>query len=352
MNIRELIESTNKVKNREQGKALSKKFGAIYAYDKRVSLMEGGRVINITMTIGGATEFVKKGDRKELVPYHNASIAINVGRDGRTEYTADELVSAIRRNHSEYRDTEKWVPQDVLNEAEKNPGSFFDNATIFKASKGGGYVVVKNEISEDAPIQVWCSCSDYYWTFQYYNMQAPVTDIDGKSLGSVNLYASSSYPKTYNYRSEAGKKSKAPLRNPGRHPGMCKHLMLLLAMLMKDNVVKEKDTTLGTVYELDYSKFLENNVKERVSDIEYQRMMKQYRDTRRDISYQRNLIHYASGNKTERKFQSESQDLKIFNESADGNSMFNPISQERKFKSKGTFNRNTGRHTFPKRKRK
>ena len=350
MNIKELIESTNKVKNREQSKALSKKFGSIYAYDKRISIQEGGRVITISMTIGGATEFVKKGDRRELVPFHNASIAINVGKDGRTEYTADELVSAIRQNHPEYRDTEKWISQDVLKEAEKNPGSFFDNATVFKASKGNGYVVVKNEISEDAPIQVWCSCSDYYWTFQYYNMQTPVVDIEGKSLGTVNLYASSSYPKTYNYRSEAGKKSKAPLRNPGRHPGMCKHLMLLLAMLMKDRVVKEKDSTLGKTYELDYSKFLENQFKEKVSDTEYQNIMKQYRDTRRDVSYQRTLIHYASGNKTARKFQNENQELKIINES--DTSKFNPITQERKYKSKGTFNRNTGRHNFSNRKRK
>ena len=174
-------------------------------------------------------------------------------------------------------------------------------------------------------------------------MQTPVLDIDGKSLGSLNLYASSSYPKTYNYRSEAGKKSKRPLRNPGRHPGMCKHLMLLLAMLMKDKVVKEKDSTLGKVYEMDYSKFLENQVKDRVSDAEYQHMMQQYKDSRKDVNYQRNLIHYASGNKTERKFQSESQELQIFNESADRMSIFNPLTQERKYKSKGTFNRHTGK---------
>ena len=347
MNIRELIESTNKVKNREQSKALSKKFGSIYAYDKRVSIQKGGRVVTISMTIGGATEFVKKGDRRELVPYHNASIAINVGREGRTDYTASELVAAIRRIHPQYKSEKDWVSGDILKKAEENPGAFFDDATIFKASTGGGYVVVKNEISEDAPVQVWCSCSDYYWTFQYYNIQTPVLDIDGKSLGSLNLYASSSYPQSYNYRSEAGKKSKRPLRNPGRHPGMCKHLMLLLAMLMKDNVVKEKDSTLGKVYEMDYSKFLENKIKDRVSDAEYQYMMQQYRDTRKDVSYQRNLIHYASGNKTERKFQSESQDLKIVNESTNGNT-FNPITQERKHKSKGNFNRNTGKFKWDK----
>lgn len=348
MNIKELIESTNKVKNREQSEALHKKFGSIYAFNKRVSIQKGSRVIVISMTIGGATEFVKKGDKRELVPYHNASIAINVGKEGRTDYTADELVAAIREGHSQFRNEKEWVSRDILKKAEENPGSFFKNATIFKASTGGGYVVVKNEISEDAPIQVWCSCSDYYWTFQYYNMQTPVLGIDGKSLGSLNLYASSSYPKSYSYRSEAGKKSRRPLRNPGRHPGMCKHLMLLLAMLMKDNVVKEKDSTLGKVYEMDYSKFFENKIKDRISDPEYQYIMKKYKDTRRDVSYQRNLIHYASGNKVERKFQSESQDLKIINELANGTSTFSPLTQERKYKSKGTFNRNTGKFKWDK----
>ena len=36
--------------------------------------------------------------------------------------------------------------------------------------------------------------------------------------GYVNLYGAKGYPKTYNYRSERGKNSKAPLRNPGRNP--------------------------------------------------------------------------------------------------------------------------------------
>lgn len=342
MNIRELIASTNAVKNRDQASAFKKKFGSIFAYDKRVAIEEYGRVVTISMLIGGVTEFVKMGGRRTPVPYHKVAIAINVGEKGRKSYTAEELVRTIRANLSKYRDEEEWKAGDILKEVMNRPGDFFEGATVFKASTGSGYVVVKNEISEDAPIQVWCSCSDYYWTFQYYNIQTPVKDINGKSLGSVNLYGSKDYPKSYNYRSEAGKKSKRPMRNPGRHPGMCKHLMLLLAMLMKDRVVKTKDTSLGKVYEVDYKKFLENNVKSRVSSGEYERMVTQYKEGQRAVNNQRNLIHYNSGNKTEKKFRPENQDLKIINESANG-TKFNPLTQERKYKSSGTFNSSTGR---------
>ena len=347
MNIKELIESTNKVKNREQDKALKKKFGDIYAYNKRVTIQNNSRVVTISMLIGGATEFIKRGDKRVPIPFHKVSIAINVGESGRVEYTSDELVEAIRDEYSELRDDKEYPDADILTKAENNP-SILTGWTVLKRTSGKGYVAIKNEISEDAPIQVWCSCSDYYWTFQYYNMQTPVEDAEGKSLGTLNLpvQSTAAYPKTYSYRSEKGKKSKRPLRNPGRHPGMCKHLMLLLAMLMKDKVVKEEGSSLGKTYEADFGKFLENKVKERLTPEDYKEKMRQYEAGHRTAVAQRNLIHYTSGNKTEREFQSESQELNIINES--DFAKFNPITQERTFKNKGTFNKNTGKFKWEK----
>ena len=74
--------------------------------------------------------------------------------------------------------------------------------------------------------------------------------------GYVNLYGAKGYPKIYNYRSERGKNSKVPLRNPGRNPGMCKHLMLLLAMLMKDKVVNDGKNGLTKFYNANYNQFI------------------------------------------------------------------------------------------------
>jgi hypothetical protein len=342
MNIRQLIESTNQVKNRDQASALKKKFGSIYAYDKRASIEENGRVVTISMLISGRTDFIKQGGKRTPVPYHKVSIAINIGEEGRKEYTPEELVSEIRLNYSKYANEKEYVDKDILKEVAEKPDKFFKGATVFKTLKGGKYMVVKNKISEDAPIQVWCSCSDYYWTFQYYNIQTPVKTKTGKLLGCLNLYATKDYPKVYNHRSEAGKKSKRPLRNPGRHPGMCKHLMLLLAMLMKDDVVKPGKSELGQEYELNYTKFFKNNIKERISDTEFERKLAKYKYGQSIKNDQRNLIHHNSGNKTEAKFRPEEQDLKIVHEST-GGSIFNPLTQERKFKNSGIFNRGTGK---------
>lgn len=345
MNIKELIESTNKVKNREQSQVFQKKFGSIYAYNKNVTLASGGNAIIVNMIIGGVTDMIKMGGRRQPVPFHKVSLALNVGKEGKVDYTPAKLVEAIRLRNSKYRDEEEWPNADVLKEALKNPSGFFEDATIFKTTNGDGYTVVTNNIPANSEVQVWCSCSDYYWTFQYYNMNT--RNKDGSSL---NLYGATYYPRVYNHRSDAGKKSKRPMRNPGRHPGMCKHLMLLLSMLMEDELIKDPKNGLTKYYRANYGEFLKDKERSQVSLRTFERKMKQYKEGNRIINDQRNSAHYMSGNKTEKKFRSESQDLKILNESSDGKSKFNPLTQERTIKSSGKFNAKTGRFKWDNRR--
>lgn len=337
MNLQELIESTNKVKNRDKASVFQKKFGSIYAFNKNITIAKGGNAIIINMIIGGVTDFIKMGGRRAPVPFHKVSLALNVGKEGKTDYTASQLVEAIRMRHKEYADKDKWPNPDVLKAALESPTKFFDDATIFKTTNAEGYTVVTNNIPEKSEVQVWCSCSDYYWSFQYYNIQT--RNKDGSCL---NLYGATGYPKTYNHRSVAGKKSKRPMRNPGRHPGMCKHLMLLVAMLMEDDLIKDKKNGLQKYYKANYEEFLKDKEKSRISERAFAEKMKQYERGQRIMNDQRNEAHFMSGNKTERKFDSDSQSLKIINESNTG-VKFNPLTGERTEKSKGGFNASTGR---------
>ena len=48
---------------------------------------------------------------------------------------------------------------------------------------------------------------------------------------------------------------------------MCKHLMLLLAMLMKDNVVHDPKNGLTKYYKANYSKFIKGNKKEKALQV-------------------------------------------------------------------------------------
>ena len=102
MNLKELIASTNRVKNREQSKVFQKKFGSIYAFNKNVTIAKGGNAIIVNMIISGVTDMVKMGGRRSPVPFHKVSLALNVGKEGKIDYTAAELVKSIRANNREY----------------------------------------------------------------------------------------------------------------------------------------------------------------------------------------------------------------------------------------------------------
>ena len=304
MNIKELINSTNRVPGRGKSSVFQKKFGGIYAFNKKVTIFKGGNAIIINMMIGGVTDMIKVGGQRKPVAYHKVALALNIGKDGKRDYTGDELVTLIRMNHKEYENEEDWPKWAVLQAALDRPDAFFDNATIFKTTNADGYTVITNNIPEDSEVQVWCSCSDYYWTFQYYNMQ--VRNDDGSCL---NLYGSSGYAKTYNYKSEKGKSSKMPLRNPSRSPGMCKHLMLLVAMLMEDEVISDPKNGLKKYYKANYSSFIKGNEKSRVSEGTLARMQQKYEKDHRVLNEQRNNAHYSSGNKVERRFNPFTQNF-------------------------------------------
>ena len=52
-------------------------------------------------------------------------------------------------------------------------------------------LIITDKISDESEIRVWCSCSAYYWAFQYYN-------VDNK----VDLYGS--YPEKYIPKTKKG----------------------------------------------------------------------------------------------------------------------------------------------------
>lgn len=290
MNIKELIRSTNAVKNRGKREVFQKKFGSIYLYNKTMDVTNQGSAIVVNMMIGGVTDMIKSGGKRTPVAYHKVSIALNNVEKER--YTPEQLVNLIRLQHKKLANKEEYSDQEIIEKVLNNPADFFKDATVFPTPKGDHFIVVSNNIPEDSEIQVWCSCSDYYWTFQYYNMQTPCKG----NKGVTNLYGNKDYPKVYNYRSERGKSAKAPLRNPSRNPGMCKHLMLLLAMLMKDNVVHDPKNGLTKYYKANYNEFIKGNKKKRVSFKEYNDMLSLYKRDQRELSQQRRIFNLQSGN--------------------------------------------------------
>lgn len=287
MKIKELIASTGKIgENRGKATVLSKKFGAIYLYNQMVTVQKFGTSITVSMMIGGVTDMVTSGGQRKPVAFHKVSLALNGIKQ--EYYKPEELVAKIRRDHPEYENEEEWKAPDVLRVAIDNPKMFFPGATLFRTTNDSdnGYSVVEDKIPEDAEIQVWCSCSDYYWTMQYYNCD-----------NNVDLY--NQYPQRYIPKTKKGFeafKKGQPVRNPGRHPGMCKHLMLLLATLMDKGVVDDTGNGLKKYYKANYGNF--DIKKKRLSMAEYEAKIKKYQADHDLKLEQRKIAHetmYGSG---------------------------------------------------------
>ena len=245
MNIKQLIQSTTAVKGRSKSKTFQKQFGTILLHNQTVKVSKFGTVIDVSMMISGVTDTVKVMGKRRPVAYHKVTISLKGIKQ--TYYTPQELVSTIRLAHREYADEQEWPAPDVLKAVLDNPSGFFTDATVFRTTNdaGKGFSVVSNRIPEDSEVQVWCSCSDYYWTWQYYNCD-----------NEVDVYGY--YPERYTPKTKKGfeaMRKNQPLRNPTKNPGMCKHLMLLLATLMDSGVVQKGGSGLTRYYKANYDKF-------------------------------------------------------------------------------------------------
>ena len=229
---------------------------------------------------------------RKPVAYHKVTLSLKGIKQ--TYYTPKELIDSIRLNHKEYADETAYPDPDVLKAVLDNPSGFFKNATVFRTTNdnGNGFSVVSNKIPEDCEIQVWCSCSDYYWTWQYYNC-----DHDVDSMGN--------YPDKYTPKTKRGfeaMRKNQPLRNPTKKPGMCKHLILLLATLMESNVLQKGSTGLTKYYKANYNNFKK---KKRLSRTSYDNKIalweKERKVQRRERKYESRKTGYgeAKGYKTQ-----------------------------------------------------
>ena len=289
MNISQLIQSTSYVEGYDPSSTFKKKFGEIYVFNKTVRVKPGSSIIEVSMMIKGVTDKVKspKESSSRSVAAHKVMVSI---RGVKQEVvSALDLVKKIREANPGIDASYSNV--DLLKDA-LNGMKFFEDKTIFK-NTSGTYVLVDDGISKDSEIRVWCSCSSYYWVFQYYNVQQKV---------DIWMKAPDKYiPKT-KAGWEAFKKNK-PLRNPGKHPGMCKHIMLLLALLMEDDTLSEARSIVQS-YKANYKKFEKAN---RLTQKEYNDLIKRYQSDHRRKLNQRKISHsnfgYAAAAGSQRKNQ-------------------------------------------------
>ena len=259
MNISELLKSTQWV-NREYGPAYTfgyKPFGQIYLYNKKVQTKPGFSIIEVSMMISSKTDTVEKGNHK---------VMLTISGVKQQTMGMKRLADTIRNENPSMADKED--NELVIAALEGKP---LKDRTVM-SNQNGTYTVIEDNISKDSEILVWCSCSNYYWVWQYYNVENGV-DIFGQS------------PARYTHRTKKGAEDFAknrPMRNPGRHPGMCKHIMLLLALLMDTNSGPDSAGNTGSTNVLKEARSITRafkanikrfETKDRLTDAEFKNLM-------------------------------------------------------------------------------
>ena len=268
MTISQLLQSTEKVKGYGSSDTFKKKVGKILAYNKVVKAKPKHSVIEITMMIKGMTETVYQARTgRRPVAAHKVMIAIS-GVEQEIVSGA-QLAQLMRDTYDEYKDTEEYSDKELIKRATDETKKPFAGKTVM-VQGNDTYVIINDGIKDDSYIQVWCSCSSYYWVFQYYNIEAGVNII--KPGAPVSM-------PTYRYKTKKGfeayKKGK-PMRNPKKAPGMCKHLMLLLAMLMSSNLISDSSKA-SKKTKAQYMLNIHNFKKiKRLGPNQYKKLMAQY----------------------------------------------------------------------------
>ena len=276
MNISELLKSTQYVK-REYGPKYTfgyKEFGQIYLYNKKVQTKPGFSIIEVSMMIKSVTDTVEKGNHK---------VMLTISGVNQRTVTKKTLAAEIREKNENLSD--KTDDELAIIAVESKP---LEGYTVI-SNVTGNYTIIEDNISKDSEILVWCSCSNYYWVWQYYNVENGV-DIFGTA------------PARYTHRTDKGAKDMGknkPMKNPGRHPGMCKHIMLLLALLMDTNSSSEGAGNSGSTNLLKEARSITRNFKanihrfekvDRLTSEQYKRLMKSWEEELQgDVARQRGL---------------------------------------------------------------
>lgn len=280
MNISDLIQSTSYVTGYGSKNTFQyKKFGEIYLYNKTVRTKPDSSIIEVTMMIKGVTDKLKptKNYPETTVAAHKVMIAIH-GVKQRT-ISAKMLVRDMRLK-PQFHDKNKYTDEELIAIAINPDNKVFKDQTVMPQTDGS-FTVMEDNISKESEIRVWCSCSSYYWVFQWYNVEHGV-DI-------TNIFPKRYVPKTK--KGWEALKKNTPIRNPRRHPGMCKHIMLLLALLMDSEVIAEARNVVKN-YKANISRFQKA---QRLSEEQYNSLMKNYLITHHRKIMQRDGENLASG---------------------------------------------------------
>ena len=226
MNLSELLKSTTQVGQSIQSSARkdtfggnrrtasftlnNKSFGSVLEYNTQALYRYTYDIVELSMTISSITDKTAGAHRVQIslgsVPLRKLDLA-----DFCKEFGYNHMYNYFKENN---------VPLIEITSAynENHPHSAVEVAI---PQMGHPYIIMmKSSLDLTLPVRVRCSCADYYYTFGFYNYKRRC------NIGSAPAP----------YERVGGNKDIITIRNPRRLPGLCKHLIFFIDMLMHDSI--------------------------------------------------------------------------------------------------------------------
>lgn len=218
MKISELIESSARIRsmNTEGHYAASyvfsnKELGQPLQFNKTVLYKPNSSIVEIGMYITAVTEKGKSG--------HFCQIALRgIQMEAKS---AEEVFEKVR---SRQGGKMAEADEDEIRDYIAAGNTVYNNKYVVQSRNNNNvYLVMDRNISPDTECKVKCSCASFLFDVSWYNAKAGC--LIGKAMP---------YPK---HAMNVGGTT-TTVRNIDKVPGLCKHLMLLVSLLMKEGFIE------------------------------------------------------------------------------------------------------------------
>lgn len=254
-----------------------KEFGQVLQYNKTVIYKPNYDIVEIGLFITAKTEKGKTG--------HFCQCALK-GVDMKP-VSKNEIFKRVRERQggklSNYSDAE------IIDYVERG-GTVYNGKYVVRSRRDDDMFLVMNKrISPDTEVRVRCSCASFFFDIAWYN-------------GTHNCLIGAKPPAYPKFKMDPTAK---PIRNVYKKPGLCKHLMLLFSMLMKDDFIVGGTDDPNGIKESSFSIFNKKKNQERISTSRANYYIEQ---TMKEVKAQRkasNLIAQAQVSETPKKILSK-----------------------------------------------
>lgn len=215
MNLRQLISSTRSVKTNmwdPHKDFRSREFGQIISCDVKGNYNPRFKTLTVTLYIKSRTQNQRKisaGLGDSVITTHTAAITFK---------NIVEHVVDVQEKVAEYNSLNPAKPitsiQDIISKMQES------EPDLVPVEITPDYIVFRTRVDFSTECRVKCTCAHFYYTFALYCAQC------GAYIGdNVASY------KTMNNVKD--RRNKPRYRNSNKVPGLCKHLQLLIQLILK-----------------------------------------------------------------------------------------------------------------------